>query len=101
MGIDPERATLAELEARLAAWEEAVALRRGLMRLAQATGPASIAAELAELAAEAGRLAAARAWSPEDAARAAVLARLVELADPRPHNAHQGRILSLASILPP
>ncbi|MEA2589634.1 MAG: hypothetical protein QOH66_2561, partial [Actinomycetota bacterium] len=36
MGVDPEGATLAELEARLSAWEGAVALRRGLMRLAQA-----------------------------------------------------------------
>ena len=80
MGLDPEGATLADLEARLAAWEEAVALRRRLMRLAQATGPAIIAAQLAELAAEAGRLAVARAWSLDDAARAAALGRLVELA---------------------
>ena len=81
MGLDPEGATLADLEARLAAWEEAVALRRRLMRLAQATGPAIIAAQLAGLAAEAGRLAVAQAWSPEEAARAAALGRLVELAD--------------------
>ena len=99
MGLDPEGVTLADLEARLAAWEEAVDLRRSLLRLAQATGPASITAELAELAAEAGRLAAARAWSPEDAARAEVLGRLVELADATTHNGDEERILSLDSEL--
>ncbi len=99
MGLDPEGATLADLEARLAAWEEAVAVRRRLMRLAQATGPAIIAPQLAELAAEAGRLAVAQAWSPEDAARAAALARLVELADAATSNGDEDQILSLDSEL--
>ncbi|MEA2500765.1 MAG: putative drug exporter of the superfamily, partial [Actinomycetota bacterium] len=99
MGVDPEGATLAELEARLSAWEGAVALRRGLMRLAQATGPAIIAAELGELAGEAARLAAAPAWSAEDAARAEVLASLVDLADAATRNGDEEEILSLDSEL--
>ncbi|HEY2666348.1 MAG TPA: hypothetical protein VGK51_05885, partial [Actinomycetota bacterium] len=99
MGLDPEGATLADLEARLAAWEEAVALRRRLMRLAQATGPAIIASQLAELAAEAGRLAVAQTWSPEEAARAAALGRLVELADVATSNGDEDQILSLDSEL--
>src|SRR5947208_11667897 len=36
LGINPDRATLAELEARLSTWERAVALRATLKRLAQA-----------------------------------------------------------------
>ncbi|HWD72489.1 MAG TPA: MMPL family transporter, partial [Actinomycetota bacterium] len=99
MGLDPEGATLADLEARLAAWEEAVALRRRLMRLAQATGPAIITPQLAELAAEAGRLAVAQAWSPEEAARAEALGRLVELADAATSNGDEDQILSLDSDL--
>jgi RND superfamily putative drug exporter len=69
------------------------------MRLAQATGPAIIAAQLAELAAEAGRLAVAQAWSPEEAARAAALGRLVELADTATSNGDEDQILSLDSEL--
>src|SRR2546421_587261 len=55
LGLDPERATLAELEERLASQERAVGLRRSLQYLGQATGPAVVAAQLAPLAADAAR----------------------------------------------
>ena len=35
LGLDPDRATLAELEARLSTWERAIALRGALERLAR------------------------------------------------------------------
>src|SRR5438309_7180998 len=66
LGLDPDRATLAELEARLSSWERAVALRGALERLAQATGPAAAAAALAVVTADAARLATAAPWSPND-----------------------------------
>src|SRR2546423_921782 len=47
LGLDPERATLAELEARLATRERTIGLRRALEYLGQATGPAVAAAQLA------------------------------------------------------
>src|SRR5437879_4270519 len=79
LGLDPERATLADLKARLASLEEESGLRRVLSRLARANGPAVAGAELAKLAAEAARLAAAPSWSPEEESRARVLASLVEI----------------------
>ncbi len=81
LGVDPGTATLAELEAQLAAREMALGARRALRRLAGATGPGVGATELAGLAAEAARLAAASSWSSEDRVRSLVLVRLVELAD--------------------
>src|SRR5439155_2018557 len=57
LGLDPERATLAELEARLATRERTIGLRRALEYLGQATGPPVAAAQLAPLAADAARLA--------------------------------------------
>src|SRR6266851_1866267 len=59
LGLDPERATLADLKARLASLEKEAGLRRVLGRLTRASGPAVAGAELAKLAAEAARLAAA------------------------------------------
>jgi EmrB/QacA subfamily drug resistance transporter len=79
--LGPGGVTLAELEARLATWERAGALRHRLERLAQATGPAVAAGELAAVAADAARLAGATSWSPDDEAHALALARLVELVD--------------------
>ncbi len=81
LGVDPGAATLAELEAREAAREAALGARRALRRLAGASGPGVGATELAGLAAEAARLAAAPSWSSEDRVRSLVLVRLVELAD--------------------
>jgi len=81
LGVDPGTATLAELEAQLAAREMALGARHALRRLAGATGPGVGATELAGLAAEAARLAAAPSWSSEDRVRSLVLVRLVELAD--------------------
>src|SRR3989442_9207739 len=99
LGVDPERATLAELEARLAAREEDVALRGALRRLAQATGPAIAATELVRLAADAARLAAAPAWSPDEEARAGAPVRLVDLADATTRDGAEELILSLDAEL--
>src|SRR2546423_12972334 len=46
LGVDHERATLAELQAELAVREEAVGLRGALARLGRATGPGVAAPEL-------------------------------------------------------
>jgi ABC-2 type transport system ATP-binding protein/ribosome-dependent ATPase len=81
LGMDAGRATLADLEAELAARGKSVGLRRALVRLSRAAGPAVVAAELGSLTAEAAQLAAAPSWSPTDGANALTLARLVELAD--------------------
>ncbi|MEA2500770.1 MAG: hypothetical protein QOD01_881, partial [Actinomycetota bacterium] len=80
LDLDPDRATLADLEARLASWERAVALRHRLERMAQATGPAGGGA-LAVVAADAARLAGTASWSPDDEVHAMALGRLVELVD--------------------
>jgi ABC-2 type transport system ATP-binding protein len=81
LGLEPGRASLADLEAGLAARESTVAQRPVLRRLAHAAAPAAAASSLAALAEEAARLAGKTSWSPDDEARASVLARLVELAD--------------------
>jgi len=99
LGVDPGTATLAELEARLAAREMALGARRALRRLAGATGPGVGATELAGLAAEAARLAAAPSWSSEDRVRSLVLVRLVELADMANDGGDDERILALDAEL--
>jgi ABC-2 type transport system permease protein/oleandomycin transport system permease protein len=99
LGLDPERTTLAELKVRLASLEKEAALRRVLSRLARASGPAVAGAELAKLAAEAARLAAAPSWSPEEESRARILASLVELADAASTNGDDERILALDAQL--
>ena len=118
LGVDPGAATLAELEAREAAREAAtlaeleaqeaareaareVALgaRRALRRLAGASGPGVGATELAGLAAEAARLAAAPSWSSEDQVRSFDLVRLVELADMANDGGDDERILALDAEL--
>src|SRR2546430_412108 len=99
LGLDPERATLAELEARLATRERTIGLRRALEYLGQATGPAVAAAQLAPLAADAARLATSESWSAEDEARALVLVRLVELADAATGNGDDEHILALDAEL--
>jgi MFS family permease len=99
LGIDPTQVTLGELEARLAAWEGSVGLRGALRRLAGATGPSAAVGGLGGLAAEAHRLAAAASWSSGDQARAAVLARLVELADVASDGGDDERILALDAEL--
>jgi ABC-2 type transport system ATP-binding protein len=81
LGLEPGRATLADLEAELAARRSTVAQRPVLRRLAHAAAPAAAASSLASLADEAARLVGKTSWSPADEARATVLARLVELAD--------------------
>jgi ABC-2 type transport system ATP-binding protein len=81
LGLEPGRATLADLEAELAARRSTVAQRPVLRRLAHAAAPAAAASSLASLADEAARLAGKTSWSPADEARASALARLVELAD--------------------
>ncbi|HEY2666191.1 MAG TPA: ATP-binding cassette domain-containing protein [Actinomycetota bacterium] len=81
LGLEPGRATVADLEAELAARESSVAQRPVLRRLAHAAAPAAAAPSLATLAGEAAALAGKASWSPADEARALVLARLVELAD--------------------
>ena len=99
LGVDPGTATLAELEAQLAAREMALGARRALRRLAGATGPGVGATELAGLAAEAARLAAAPSWSSEDRVRSLVLVRLVELADMANDGGDDERILALDAEL--
>ena len=99
LGVDPGTATLAELEAQLAAREMALGARRALRRLAGATGPGVGATELAGLAAEAARLAAAPSWSSEDRVRSLVLVRLVELADMASDGGDDERILALDAEL--
>jgi ABC-2 type transport system ATP-binding protein len=81
LGLEPGRATLADLEAQLAARESTVAQRPVLRRLAHAAAPATAASSLATLADEAAALAGKTSWLPADEARASVLVRLVELAD--------------------
>jgi ABC-2 type transport system ATP-binding protein len=81
LGLDPERATIADLNAELAARESSVRLRPVLQRLAHATGPPAAASGLATLADEAVRLAGKASWSSTDGERALTLAHLVELAD--------------------
>jgi len=81
LGLEPGRATLADLEAELAARESSVRQRPVLRRLAHAAAPAAAASSLATLADEAAALAGKTSWLPADEARASVLARLVELAD--------------------
>jgi MFS family permease len=99
LGIDPARATLGEIEARLAAWEESFGIRRSMRRLAGATGPAVAVAGLGGLAAEAHRLAEAASWSSEDETRAVLLAELVELSDVATNGGDDERILSLDAEL--
>src|SRR3989440_5829258 len=99
LGVDPGTATLGELEAQLAAREMALGARRALRRLAGATGPGVGATELAGLAAEAARLAAAPSWSSEDRVRSLVLVRLVELADMANDGGDDERILALDAEL--
>jgi len=81
LGLEPGRATLADLEAELAARESSVVQRPVLRRLAHAAAPAAAASSLATLADEAAALARKTSWLPADEARASVLVRLVELAD--------------------
>jgi ABC-2 type transport system ATP-binding protein len=100
LGLEPERATLADLKAELAARESSVRLRPALRRLAHAAAPGRAAPGLATLAEEAARLAGKASWSPDDEARASTLAHLVELADlavDRPDD--DGHILSLDADL--
>jgi hypothetical protein len=99
LGVDPGAATLAELEAREAAREAALGARRALRRLAGASGPGVGATELAGLAAEAARLAAAPSWSSEDRVRSFDLVRLVELADMANDGGDDERILALDAEL--
>jgi S1-C subfamily serine protease len=99
LGLDPEQATLADLQARLATRERMVGLRHALEYLGQATGPAVAADQLAPLAADAARLATSESWSPEDEARALVLVRLVELADAASGNGDDERVLVLDAEL--
>ena len=98
LGVDRERATLADLQAELAAREKAVDLRGALGRLGRATGPGVTAPELASLATEATRLGGTATWSPADRANAVTLARLVELADVA-RDGDEERILSLDAEL--
>ena len=99
LGIDPARATLGEVEARLAALEESLGVRHSLRRLAAASGPAVAVAGLGGLSAEADRLAEAASWSSEDESRASVLVELVELSDVATNGADDERILSLDAEL--
>jgi hypothetical protein len=99
LGIDPARATLGEVEARLAALEESLGVRHSLRRLAAASGPAVAVAGLGGLSAEADRLAEAATWSSEDESRASVLVELVELSDVATNGGDDERILSLDAEL--
>jgi EmrB/QacA subfamily drug resistance transporter len=99
LGLDPDRATLAELEARLSTWERAIALRGALERLARASGPAVAAGPLAVVAADATRLGAAASWSPEDEVHVLALSLLVELADVAAGDGDDERILVLDAEL--
>ena len=99
LGADPATATLPELKSRLAARERSFGARRALGRLAEATGPQIAAASLAGLSSEAARLAAAPSWSPEDEARAFLLAALVELADVASDNDDDERVVALDAEL--
>jgi MFS family permease len=99
LGIEPARATLGEVEARLAAWEDSLGVRRSLRRLAAASGPAVAVAGLGGLSAEADRLAEAASWSSEDATLASVLIELVELSDVATNGGDDERILSLDAEL--
>jgi ABC-2 type transport system ATP-binding protein len=95
LDADPDRASLPELEARLASWEKAGVVRQALVRLAAASGPRVAAAELAGLSADAARLAAMDSWSTEDQIRASTLGLLVELADAGTGDGDDQRILAL------
>jgi EmrB/QacA subfamily drug resistance transporter len=99
LGIEPTRATLGELEARLAAWEGSRGVRGALRRLAGATGPAVAVGGLSGLSAEADRLAAEASWSPDQETRAVLLVRLVELADMASNGGDDERILALDAEL--
>jgi MFS family permease len=99
LGIEPARATLGEVEARLAAWEESFGVRHSLRRLAAASGPTAAVAALGGLSTEADRLAEAVSWSSEDETRASVLVELVELSDVATNGGDDERILSLDAEL--
>ncbi|MCW3034993.1 MAG: drug resistance transporter, EmrB/QacA subfamily [Actinobacteria bacterium] len=99
LDLDPDRATLADLEARLASWERAVALRHRLGRMAQATGPAAGGAALAVVAADAARLAGTASWSPDDEVQAMALGRLVELVDVVAGGGEEEHVLALDAEL--
>jgi hypothetical protein len=99
LGIEPTRATLAEIEARLAAWERSRGVRGSLRRLAGASGPAVAVGGLSGLSAEADRLAEEASWSPDDETRAFLLVRLVELADMASNGGDDERILALDAEL--
>src|SRR5437867_2116381 len=70
LGLEPGRATLADLKAELAARESSVGQRRVLRRLAHAASPEVAASSLATLADEAARLVRKASWAPDDEARA-------------------------------
>src|SRR4030081_3170229 len=81
LGVDPDQATLAELEARLSTWERILPLRSALeppARGAGATGRPAAPAALAVVTADAARLATAAAWSPGDEVHVRALSLLVE-----------------------
>jgi EmrB/QacA subfamily drug resistance transporter len=99
LGIEPTRTTLAEIEARLAAWERSRGVRGALRRLAGATGPAAAVGGLSGLSAEADHLAEEASWSPDDETRAVLLVRLVELADMASNGGDDERILALDAEL--
>ena len=99
LGMEPTRATLAEIEARLAAWERSRGVRGALRRLAGASGPAVAVGGLSGLSAEADRLAEEASWSPDDETRAFLLVRLVELADMASNGGDDERILALDAEL--
>ena len=95
LGLDPESATLSQLRAEVAAWENRPDLRRAMRRLADAASSGA-APGLDALTGEAAHLAGAGSWSPDGEARASMLARLVELADLAAEASnHEERILCL------
>src|SRR5439155_16024620 len=87
------------VEARLAAREESLGVRRSMRRLAGATGPAFAVAGLGGLSSEAQRLAESASWSSEEETRASILAELVELSDVATHDGDDARILALDAEL--
>jgi hypothetical protein len=99
LGIEPTRATLGEIEARLGAWEKSLGARGALRRLAAATGPSVAVGGLSGLSEEAARLAAEAFWSPGDETRASTLVRLVELADIASNGGDDERIVALDAEL--
>jgi EmrB/QacA subfamily drug resistance transporter len=99
LGIEPTKATLAEVETRFAAWESSRGVRGALRRLAGATGPAVAVGGLGDLSAEADRLAAEDSWSADEETRAFLLVRLVELADMASNGGDDERILALDAEL--